>query len=108
MTAGKGTLLYKNSLTADGFVINIVKVKKIRDYFFHRALLRDIKIDSSSTISNVTITLLSNYKSMTAKHKLQQPRRILESKLLKHIKNASYDEKIINYNFLTLEYELLF
>ena len=45
---------------------------------------------------------------MTAKHIIQQPRRVLESNFLKHIKNASYDDKIIKYNFLTLEYELLF
>ena len=44
---------------------------------------------------------------MTAKHKLQQPRRVLESKLLKHIKNSSYDDKMNKYNFLTLAYELL-
>ena len=82
--------------------------KKIRDYIFHRAMLRDIKLDSTSIISNVTITLFSNYKLMTAKYKLHQPRRVLESKLLKHIKNASYDDKINKYNFLTLEFELLF
>ena len=44
---------------------------------------------------------------MTLKHKLQQPRRVLESKLLKHIKNASYDDNIYKYNFLAREYELL-
>ena len=60
--------------------------KKVRDYVFHRAILRDIKLDSSSIISNITITLFSNYKSMTLNHKFQQPRRVLESKLLKHIK----------------------
>ena len=95
-------------MTVDGLVIDIVKVKKTRDYIFHRAMLRDIKLDSSSIISNVMITLFSNYKSMTAKHKIQQPRRALESKLLKHIKNVSYNDKINKYDFLTLEYELLF
>ena len=84
------------------------KSKKIQDYIFHRAMLRDIKLDSSSIISNIMITLFSNYKSMTVKHKLQQLRRVLESKLLKHIKNVSYDDKINKYNFLTLEYKLLF
>ena len=84
------------------------KSKKIRDFIFHRAMLRDIKLDSSSIISNIMITLFSNYKSMTVKHKLQQPRRVLESKLLKHIKNVCYDDKINKYNFLTLEYKLLF
>ena len=62
-------------------------------------MLRDIKLDSSSIISNVMITLFSNYKSMTAKHKLLQPRRVLESKSLKYIKNASYDDKINKYHF---------
>ena len=70
-------------------------------------MLNDLKLDSSSIISNVTITLFSNYKSMTAKHKIQQPRKVLESKILKHVKIVSYDDKINNYIFLTLEYELL-
>ena len=84
------------------------KSRKVRDYIFHRAMLRGIKLDSSSIINNVRITLSSNYKSMTAKHNLQQPRRVLESKLLKHIKNASYDDKINKYHFLTLDFDLLF
>ena len=84
------------------------KSKKIRDYVFHRAMLRDNKLDSFSIISNVTITLFSNFKSMTAKHKLQQPRRDIESKLLKFIKNESYDDKMNKNKFLTLEYEILF
>ena len=46
--------------------------KKIRDYIFHRATLSDI-ILYSTIISDVTITFFSNYKSMTAMHKLQQP-----------------------------------
>ena len=44
---------------------------------------------------------------MTAIHKLQQPRRVLESKILKHIKNASYDDKETKYDFLAREYEFL-
>ena len=44
---------------------------------------------------------------MTAKHKMQQPRRILESKLLKHIHNVSYNDKINKYKFLSLEYNLV-
>ena len=62
------------------------KSKKIRDYIFHRAVLRDIKLDSSSIVSNITITIFSKYKTMTAKHRLQQPRTILETRFLKHIK----------------------
>ena len=82
--------------------------EQIRDYIFHRAILMGNKLISSSIISNLTITLFSKYKLMTPGHQLQQPRRVLESKLLKHIKNASYDDKINKYHFLTNEYELLF
>ena len=67
----------------------------------------DTILCSSSIISNVAISFFSNYKSMTSKHRLQQPRKGLESKLLKHIKNASYDDKIHKYNFLAHEYELI-
>ena len=70
------------------------KSKKLRDYIFHRAMLKDLKLDSFSIISNVTITLFSNYKSMTVKHKIQQPGKVLDSKIIKHIKNVSYDDKI--------------
>ena len=57
------------------------KSEKIRDYIFHHAMLKDLKLDSSSIISIVTITLFSDYKSMTAKHKIQHPTKILESKV---------------------------
>ena len=82
--------------------------KKIRDFIFHRATLSDIILYSSSIISDVTITFFSNYKSVTAMHKFQQPRTVLESKIIKHIKNASDDDKINKYNFLAREYEFLF
>ena len=55
------------------FCYNYCKSKKIRDYIFHRAMLRGIKLDSSSIISNVTITLFSKYKTMTAKHRFHHP-----------------------------------
>ena len=81
--------------------------KKIRDYIFHRATLSDIILHSSTIISDVTITFFSNYKSMTDMHKFQQPRKFLESKILKHIKNASDDDEETKYNFLAREYGLL-
>ena len=81
--------------------------KKIRDYIFHRASLSDIILYSSTIISDVTITFFSIYKTMTAKHRFQQPRRVLESKLLKHIKNASDDDKETIYKFLTPEHGLV-
>ena len=80
----------------------------MRDYIFHRAMLSGIKFDSSSIISNVTITFFSKYRTMTKKNRFQQPRRVLEFKLLKHIKNMSNADKMFKYSFLTLRYELLF
>ena len=44
---------------------------------------------------------------MIAKHKLQQHRRILESKLLKHLHNASYNDKIYKYDFLSRKYDFI-
>ena len=82
------------------------KSKKLRDYIFHRAMLSDIELDSSSIISNLTITLFSISNTMTAKHRFHQPRRVLESKLMNHIKNMSYDDKMNKYTFLTLQYNL--
>ena len=69
-------------------------------------MLSDIELDSSSIISNLTITLFSKYKTMTPQHRFHQPRRVLESKLMKHIKNMSYDDKMNKYTFLTLQYDL--
>ena len=36
---------------------------------------------------------------MIVKHRFEQPRRVLESKLIKHIKKASYDDKMDKYTF---------
>ena len=81
---------------------------KIRNYILYRCGLFDTVFRSSTVLGDVTITFFSNYKSMTAMHKLQQPRKVLESKILKHIKNASDEDKETKYNFLAREYELLF
>ena len=81
--------------------------EKIRDYIFHRCKLYDTIWRFSTIICDVTITFFSNYKFMTGKHKMQQPRRILESKLLKHIHNVSYNDKINKYKFLSREYNLI-
>ena len=44
---------------------------------------------------------------MTPKYRLQQPKRILESKLLKHITNLIDFEKNNNYGFLSFIYGLM-
>ena len=44
---------------------------------------------------------------MKPKHRLQQPRPILESKILKQINHLSYTELVEKYRFLLRNYELL-
>ena len=100
-------LLYIDLMMMVGFIIDIVTVKKIRDYLFHRATLSDIILQYSTIISDVTITFFSNYKTMTSMHKFQQPRRFLESKILEHIKKASDDDRKTNYKFPAYAYGLL-
>ena len=85
----------------------ISKQIKIRHYILYRCGLFDTVFRSSTVLGDVTITFFSNYKSMTAKHKIHQPRRILESKLLKHLHNTSYNDKINKYKFLSREYDLI-
>ena len=84
--------------------LNYLNRYKIRDYIYYHCGLFDTVSRSSTVISDVMITFFSNYKSMIAKHKMQQHRRILESKLSKNIHNVSYNDKIKKYNFLSREY----
>ena len=67
----------------------------------------DTVLRSSTILSDVTITFFLNHKSMTAKRKMHQPRRILESKLLKHLHNTIYINKINKYIYLSREYDLI-
>ena len=51
--------------------------------------------------------IYSYYYIMTPKYRLQQPRRISESKRLKHLTNLSDFEKRNNGNFLAFIYGLV-
>ena len=44
---------------------------------------------------------------MKRNHLLNQPRPVLESKILKHISGLSFANKINKYEFLSIRYELL-
>ena len=44
---------------------------------------------------------------MKSKHRLQQPRPVLESKILKHTNDLSYTELVRKYPFLVRKYKLL-
>ena len=81
--------------------------RKVRDYVYQYALWEDLIIDSNSIINNLTITIFSEYNSMKSKHRLQQPRAVLESKILKHTNNLSYTELVRNYPFLVRKYKIL-
>ena len=81
--------------------------KKVRDYVYHFAKTKNININSSSIINNVVITIYSKYKTMTPRHRLIQPKSVLELKLLKNICNLPLNDKIGKYNFLTTKNELL-
>ena len=81
--------------------------KKVRDYVYYFAKTKDINLNSSSIINNVSITIYSKYKTMTPRYRLTQPKSVLELKLLKNIRNLSLNDKITKYKFLAAKYELL-
>ena len=72
----------------------------------HRyALISSQKLSLDTVIKNMSITFYSYYYIMTPRHRLQQPRRVLESRLLKHITNLNDDEKNIKYRYLWQNYK---
>ena len=81
--------------------------KKVRDYVYQYALWEDIEIDSNSIINNLTITIFSEYCTMKSRHRLQQPRSVLESKMLKQNANLNYTEVVEKNPFLVRKYKLL-
>ena len=81
--------------------------KKVRDYIYQYALRKDLNIDDNSIINNLTITLFLEYHTMKRKHRLQQPRSVLESRILKQINDLSYRELVEKYCFLSRKYELI-
>ena len=68
------------------------------------ALINGKELSLDTVIKNMSITFFSYYYIMTPRHRLEQPRRLLESRLLKHITNLNVDEKNIKYNFLWQKY----
>ena len=81
--------------------------KKVIDYIYYIANLKNIKLEPTSIINNVIITIFLKYKTMKRNHLLSQPRRVLESKLLKHIHNKDFSEKLRKYFYISKKYELL-
>ena len=65
----------------------------------------DINCTPDLKIRNLRIKFISRYDNMTFRYQLEQPRRILESRIVKHIKNMSGEEQD-NYNFLVCKHKL--
>ena len=65
----------------------------------------DINCNPDMKIRNLRIKFVSRYNNMTFSYQLEQPRRILESKMVKNIKNMSEEEQD-KYNFLVCKHGL--
>ena len=81
--------------------------KKVRDFVFHNATLKNKKLESTSIINNVILTIILKYKTIKRNHLLNQPRSILESKILKHIHNSNFSDKFTKYKFLSTKYGII-
>ena len=68
------------------------------------ALMKKEELSLETVIKDISITFYSYYNIMTPRHRIEQPRRILESKLLKHIKKLNDFEKNDKYGFLWRRY----
>ena len=94
---------FKNS----GWIYYKFCQKKVRDFVFHNAILKNIKLESSSILNNVILTIFSKYKTMKRNNLLNQPRSTLESKILKHIHNSNFRDKLTKYYFLSKKYGII-
>ena len=66
----------------------------------------DINCTPDMQIKNLSIKFVSRYGNMTYRYYLQQPRPMIESKKVKHIKYMS-EQKFFNYNLLTCKHKLI-
>ena len=82
--------------------------KKAKDFVYHTAILKNIKLESSSIINNFKLTIFSKYKSIKRNHLLNQPRSVLESRILKNIHNKDICDKLTKYYFLSKKYNIIF
>ena len=79
--------------------------EEILDRLHRYVLTSEKELSLDTVIKNMSITFFSYYYIMTPRHRLQQPRRVLESRLLKHITNLNDDEKNIQYRYLWQYYK---
>ena len=81
--------------------------KKVRDFIFHNAILKNFNLEPTSIIDNVILTIFSKYKTIKRNHLLNLSRSILESKILKHILNLNFCDKLTKYFFLSKKYGII-
>ena len=82
--------------------------KKAKDFVYHNAILKNIKLESSYIINNFKLTIFSKYKSIKRRHLLSQPRSVLETHILKNIHNKDICDKLTKYYFLSKKYNIIF
>ena len=81
--------------------------EEIRGCIYRRAAIMGKELFPETIIKNLSITFYSYYYIMTPRYRLQQARRILESRLLKHITNLSdFEKKMISTAFYRLYLDL--
>ena len=90
----------------DGVFYDLYPVcEEILHRLHRRVLISGKELSLDTVIKNMSITFFSYFYIMTPRHRLQQPRRVLESRLLKHITNLNDDEKNIKYRYLWQYYK---
>ena len=80
--------------------------RRVKDFVLHNAILKNINLESESIINNVILTIFLKYKTIKRNHLLNQPRPVLESKLLKNIHNSNFRDKLTKYYFLSKKYRI--
>ena len=78
--------------------------EEILNRICHHVLIRREELSLDTVVKNISITFYSYYHVMTPRHRLQQPRKVLESKLLKHVTNMNDFDKNNKYIFLWHRY----
>ena len=79
--------------------------EEILNRICRHVLIRGEELSLDTVVKNISKTFYSYYHVMTPRHRLQQPRKVLESKLLKHITNLNDFEKNNKYSFLWCRYK---
>ena len=66
----------------------------------------NIKCTHNMHIKNLSVKFISRYGNMTYRYQLEQPRPMVESRMVKHMKYMSHEEQVNIYNFLTCKHKL--